>query len=72
MHRTPDIGGAISIIAMGVATIGLGCKGFTPGGLPWRKGHNITGKPAEILGALCMLIGAAFICFALYSLSVGV
>jgi hypothetical protein len=65
----PDIEGTVAVIAVGIAAIGLGCKGFTTKGLPWSKRSNITGKPAEVLGAVCMVIGAAFICFAIYELS---
>ena len=71
MTHGHDIGGTISIITLGIAVIGLGCKGFTPKGLPWSKAHNITGKPAEIVGVGCMMIGAAIICFAIYALSEG-
>ncbi len=69
MTAGPDIKGVVAVIAVGIAAIGLGCKGFTANGLPWNKRRNITGKPAEVLGTLCMVIGAAFICFAIYALS---
>lgn len=65
------IRGALPAIALGIAAIGLGYQGFTPKGLPWSKGRYITGKPGEILGVVCMLIGAAFICFVIYALSEG-
>jgi hypothetical protein len=64
-----DIKGTVAVIAVGVGAIGLGCKGFTARGLPLSKSCNITGKPAKVIGVLCMLLGAAFICFALYELS---
>ena len=69
MSEGHDIDGALAAIALGIAAIGLGCKGFTPKGLPWSKRRKITGKLAEILGAISMILGAAFICFALYALS---
>ena len=66
-----DILGALAVIGVGLAAMGLGCKGFTPTGLPWSKNNNITGKPAEIIGAVCMIIGAAFVCFAIWGFSEG-
>jgi uncharacterized membrane protein len=67
----PDIPGALAVIGVGIAAMGLGCKGFTPKGLPFSKTSNITGRPAEIIGAVCMVIGAAFVCFAIWGLSEG-
>jgi hypothetical protein len=67
--KRDNLRGAISAIGLGIAAIGLGCKGFTPKGLPWTKSRNITGKPAEFVGVGCMIIGAAFICFGLVILS---
>jgi uncharacterized membrane protein len=64
-----DIRGAIAIILVGISAIGLGCKGFTAKGLPWSKGSYITGKWAEVVGVVCMIIGTAFVCLALYGLS---
>jgi hypothetical protein len=69
MMKRDNIRGAIGTIGLGIATIGLGCKGFTREGLPWSKRRNITGKPAEIVGVACMVIGAAFVCFGLFMLS---
>lgn len=68
MTRGRDIKGTVAVITVGVGAIGLGCKGFTATGLPWSKRRNITGKPAKLLGVLCMLIGAAFVGFALFEL----
>ena len=69
MTTNDNIRGAIGTISLGIATIGLGCKGFTRKGLPWSKSRNITGKPAEIVGVVCMIIGAAFVCLGLVMLS---
>jgi hypothetical protein len=69
MTTRDNIRGAIGTISLGIATIGLGCKGFTRKGLPWSKRRNITGKPAEIVGVACMIIGAAFVCLGLVMLS---
>jgi hypothetical protein len=66
-----DTKGAITAIGIGIGAIGLGCKGFTAKGLPWSNRRNITGKPAQVLGVICMLIGAAFICFGICLLSIG-
>jgi hypothetical protein len=66
-----NIRGAIAAIGIGVGAVGLGCKGFTAKGLPWSKRRNITGRRARVLGVVCMLIGAAFFCFAIYALSKG-
>ncbi len=71
MAHGHDINGTVAVVTMGITAIGLGCKGFTPKGLPWSNRHNVTGKPAEIIGVICMIIGAAIICFAIYALSEG-
>ena len=65
MTGRKNISGGIGTISLGIAAIGLGCKGFTPKGLPWSKRRDITGKPAEIVGVVCMIIGAAFVCLGL-------
>ena len=69
MTRGRDIDGPLAAIALGIAAIGLECKGFTPKGLPWSTRRHVTGRLGEIRGAISMLIGAAFICFALLALS---
>lgn len=69
MTGSDDNRGAIGSISLGIAAIGLGCKGFTRKGLPWSKRRNITGMPAEVVGVGCMIIGAAFVCFGLFILS---
>jgi hypothetical protein len=60
----PDTAGPLAVV--GVLAMVLGCKGFTPKGLPFSKQNNITVKPAEIIGTVCMIIGAAFLCLAIW------
>jgi hypothetical protein len=55
-------------IFVGLAAILLGLKGFTPAGLPLTSKKRLTGTTAKVLGALCLLIGLAFIADGVYSL----
>lgn len=48
-------------ILLGVFTISLGAKAFTPNGLPLTKSRNLTGNTAKAIGAACILLGMAFI-----------
>jgi hypothetical protein len=48
-------------IILGVFTILLGLKGFTPSGLPLTKTKSLTGGGAKILGVVCILLGALFL-----------
>lgn len=48
-------------IILGIFTIVLGAKAFTPKGLPLTGEKNLTGAPAKILGVVCILVGLAFI-----------
>ena len=43
--------------ALSFVAIYLGFMGFSRGGLPWTKNKNITGKPARVVGACCLLLG---------------
>ena len=43
--------------ALSFVAIYLGIMGFSRGGLPWTKNKNITGKPARVIGACCLLLG---------------
>jgi hypothetical protein len=61
VSETHDLRGTLAVIVVGISAMVLGCKGFTLQGLPWSKRRNITGKWAEVLGVICVLIGAAFI-----------
>ena len=47
-------------IVLGVLTIILGAKAFTPKGLPVTSKQNLTGKPAKIIGVICIILGALF------------
>jgi hypothetical protein len=48
-------------INLGLFTIGLGAKAFTPAGLPLTKTTNLKGTSARILGVFCILLGTLFI-----------
>jgi hypothetical protein len=48
-------------IILGIFTIGLGAKAFTPAGLPLSKTKNLTGTPAKVIGGICILLGAFFV-----------
>jgi hypothetical protein len=48
-------------IILGIFTIGLGVKAFTPTGLPLSKTKNLTGASARVIGVVCILLGAFFI-----------
>lgn len=53
-------------IIIGILAILLGLKGFTPTGLPFTKGKNLTGSTAAIVGVICIVIGAVFILDGVY------
>lgn len=48
-------------IILGVFTIILGAKAFTPQGLPLSKTKNLTGAAGKIVGVCCILLGALFL-----------
>lgn len=48
-------------ILLGVLSIGLGLKAFTPGGLPLTSSKRLHGGGAKATGVLCMLVGLVFI-----------
>jgi hypothetical protein len=54
-------------IVIGIAAILLGLKGFTPAGLPLTSKKRLTGTTAKVLGAICLLVGLAFIADGAYS-----
>ena len=54
-------------IVLGIATLLLGLKGFSPAGLPLTSKKRLTGTTAKILGALCLLLGLALIADGAYS-----
>jgi hypothetical protein len=53
--------GVILSIAIGVAAILLGAKGFSAGGLPVTGSKRMTGPGAKVTGLVCILIGLLFI-----------
>ncbi|MDA7979215.1 MAG: hypothetical protein MPJ50_10670 [Pirellulales bacterium] len=55
------------VIILGVFTILLGAKAFTPKGLPLTNKKNLTGTPAKVIGIVCITLGAAFIVWGLLS-----
>ena len=48
-------------IILGVFTVLLGLKAFTPKGLPLTKTKNLTGTGAKVIGVVCVLLGAFFL-----------
>ena len=48
-------------IILGVFTVLLGLKAFTPKGLPLTKTRNLTGVGAKVIGVVCVLLGAFFL-----------
>ena len=48
-------------LILGVLVILLGAKAFTPTGIPLTKDKNLTGTTAKIIGAVCILLGIAFL-----------
>ena len=55
-------------ILIGIGAILLGAKGFTRDGLPFTKKKRLTGAGAKVVGAICLLIGLAFIADGIYSI----
>jgi hypothetical protein len=45
-------------IILGVMTIGLGAKAFTPGGLPLTWARSLTGGLGREVGVACIVLGA--------------
>jgi hypothetical protein len=55
-------------ILIGIAAILLGAKGFTRDGLSFTSKKTLTGTGAKVVGAICLLIGLAFIADGIYSI----
>jgi len=55
--------GAILWSALGTVSVVLGLKGFSRRGLPFSSKKTLTGKPARVVGSLCILFG--LLCYAL-------
>jgi hypothetical protein len=51
----------IAVLAVSIGLIVLGIKGFTSSGLQLSSTKTLTGKPAKIVGAICILAGVGFI-----------
>ena len=54
-------------IAVGIGAILRGAKGFSRGGLPLTSKKRLTGTSAKVLGAVCLLVGLAFVAGGTYS-----
>jgi hypothetical protein len=50
---------ALALLLLGVGTISLGWKGFSPGGLPVGLGLCVRGAPGKALGLLLIALGLA-------------
>jgi len=48
-------------IILGIVTILLGTKAYSPQGLPLSPGRNLTGTTGKVVGVICILLGAMFI-----------
>lgn len=51
--------GMLALIALGIAALGLGIKGFTAEGLPLGHESRIRGPAGKAVGVVCILIGLA-------------
>jgi len=49
--------GAILLIAVGIGAIKLGAKGLSFEGLPFSDEIRIVGRPAKIIGVICIVLG---------------
>ena len=59
--------GLVFLVGLGIASIYLGSRGFTPQGLPWGS-KNLTSPWAKVVGAMCMFIGLGMIAFVVSTL----
>ena len=55
-------------ILIGIGALLLGAKGFSSEGLPVTSKKRLTGTGAQTVGALCLLIGIAFIADGVYTI----
>ena len=46
-------------IILGVFTVLLGAKAFTPNGIPLTREKNLTGTTAKVIGGFVILLGVA-------------
>jgi len=56
-------------IILGIATILLGAKAFTPAGLPLTNTKRLTGVGGKITGVICILLGVAFFAEGIWAMS---
>lgn len=54
-------------IILGVMTIALGFKAFTPQGLPLTKKKSLAGSTAKVIGVICILLGLMLIVDGVFS-----
>jgi len=62
--------GALIGIGIGVGSVLLGLKGFSPEGLPFTEEKRIKGNPAKIIGAICFVLGILFIICGIFAVFV--
>lgn len=53
-------------IVLGIFTILLGAKAFTPSGIPLTKTRHLTGGVAKGVGIACIVLGLLFIADGLF------
>jgi len=58
----------ISLI-LGVLTISLGAKAFTPKGLPLTSSKRLTGAAAKVVGIVCIVLGVGFLIDGLFGVA---
>jgi hypothetical protein len=49
------------VIVLGISTLALGANGFSRRGLPLTPSKRLRGRPAMLVGAVCILLGAMWI-----------
>ena len=59
--------GNILGIVLGLAAIGLGLKGFSPGGLPLGRDRAIREGAGKVIGFVFILMGLGFIVISAWS-----
>jgi hypothetical protein len=54
-------------IVIGIAAIILGLRVFSRDGLPFTSKKRLAGTAGKVVGAICLLVGLAFIADGVYS-----